>query len=515
MENVTATCQFCLQEATNRVFADDVTNTVKTFFPYKDISISRTASICQRCLGSIDAAYRFMATANENNSKILDATIENDDEVCQTCLTPVTNPNVFLYDHPENVAPCSVIQKMLRYCLISLDLGYRQTPIMCDVCWEVLKLSYGFLVRCSQVEKRISRFCSERKIPSVNVEDLKSLKEYGFTRDDYDTPRFDFCEFVSGRQIPRLDAIPDDIFSEIKIEMEERTVRAEIKIEIEDGLEGNEGNCDSAVTFVQVRENFTNDTIKTESAVDMCDGSRVQSLNGRGADEVCHNEGVEEGSSKKGTSSKTLAQLDKESKETLSCPFCLYVSKKRYTYNHHLTTHMTLEECAKKNMLFQCNECSYRSKRKYALAQHVRRMHKDPKDPCKTERDRRPKQEKSGDRRITGTSRKAKSGPSRIILKCSECPFETKSFSSLDQHSVVHKTTRAKKLYKCAVCGYQVKKKSGISRHVLTHSSFGELLKSEGLHRCDKCEYRTKRKDSLVQHMRRHKGVKIEGIKRK
>ncbi|KAJ8970076.1 hypothetical protein NQ317_008249 [Molorchus minor] len=103
-------CEFCLQTITDNVFYDNINTIVNLFFPHKN-NLSAGTSVCQSCLNNLESTYNFMTAVNGNNSKILDATIENDNEVCQTCLNPVDNPNIYLYDHVENIARLVLFQR--------------------------------------------------------------------------------------------------------------------------------------------------------------------------------------------------------------------------------------------------------------------------------------------------------------------------------------------------------------------------------------------------------------------
>lgn len=69
------------------------------------------------CLSSLKSTYNFTKCAKEINNKICNHTTEN---LCQTCLTPVDNATVYLFDHFDNAVPYYEIKEMLDYSSLEL-----------------------------------------------------------------------------------------------------------------------------------------------------------------------------------------------------------------------------------------------------------------------------------------------------------------------------------------------------------------------------------------------------------
>lgn len=187
---------------------------------------------------------------------------------------------------------------------------------------------------------------------------------------------------------------------------------------------------------------------------------------------------------------------------------------------------MNLNECVENNTLFQCHNCAYRAKRRYSLIRHLRTVHKPiyvskkcnyTTDMAESFRSHNEAEHNNGlisymcekCSYIAYSKTKLRQHVTmhdshNIVLKCSQCDFETKEMECLDKHRMCHRN-KVGKLYKCEVCSYQVKKKSNIDRHILTHLSGKQL--SSMLHSCQECRYKTKRKDSLAIHIQKQHRV--------
>merc|ERR1712129_280840 len=104
------------------------------------------------------------------------------------------------------------------------------------------------------------------------------------------------------------------------------------------------------------------------------------------------------------------------------------------------------------NLLFGCDQCSYKAKQKSNLRAH-RNIH-------------------------TGN-----------IYSCTKCPFETKWKESLERHLLMEAGVK----HACNECEYKAHDKRNIKKHILT--------KHEGFRfKCDQCDYTCKIHKSLVKH---------------
>jgi len=140
----------------------------------------------------------------------------------------------------------------------------------------------------------------------------------------------------------------------------------------------------------------------------------------------------------------------------------------------------------------QCNECEYKTNRKYAMKHHVQNRHQNharvryPCDQCG--------QTYSFLGSLKTHISSQHSGLNEVLnCKIEGCSFTCKRKQWMNVHEIGAHNLGSK--LNCDQCGYVTANKANFKNHLRTqHSDF--FLK------CDKCEYQCKRKDILKDHIR-------------
>ncbi|XP_030199294.1 zinc finger protein 142 [Gadus morhua] len=142
------------------------------------------------------------------------------------------------------------------------------------------------------------------------------------------------------------------------------------------------------------------------------------------------------------------------------------------TCQRRFNTKKSLETHQRSHLGHQCQLCSFASRTKQLLAQHLMEEHEED-------------EEEEGSR-------------AEKPLKCSHCEFSCRHQLVLEQHLRSHGGTR---LYKCTDCKYTTRNKQKITWHIRIHTG-------EKPYSCEQCSYTCSDPFRLKIHMRVHQPEK-------
>ncbi|CAG9814966.1 unnamed protein product [Phaedon cochleariae] len=148
-----------------------------------------------------------------------------------------------------------------------------------------------------------------------------------------------------------------------------------------------------------------------------------------------------------------------------ACPICPF----KTIYKHSIKKHSLVHKDPDEVKMFDCEKCSYRTKRPQDLRQHVKAIHEE----------------------ITE------------VFECGVCPYTTKNKNALRIHKRnLHGRPEDILMFECDSCPFRTKYKSSLLAHGQSfHKEHDEL----SILRCSKCSYSTRRKECLQKHQYVHK----------
>ncbi|CAG9825096.1 unnamed protein product [Phaedon cochleariae] len=184
--------------------------------------------------------------------------------------------------------------------------------------------------------------------------------------------------------------------------------------------------------------------------------------------------------------------------EKFECNTCDYQCQKRKRMKAHMLVHKGPSETT----MYPCSVCSFRTKYKHYLGQHMKTIHGPDADapkkyPCTKCSFRNNSRHRLRVHQLTHLDIADK-------FKCEHCDFESKIKYFVDRHLCSNKPVE-RPLYRCSLCSYTSKLKTGVYNHMTVHKKPSET----NMYECELCPYKSKWPHCLRNHLKTHKTEEV------
>ncbi|TRZ03724.1 hypothetical protein DNTS_009730 [Danionella cerebrum] len=186
----------------------------------------------------------------------------------------------------------------------------------------------------------------------------------------------------------------------------------------------------------------------------------------------------------------------------LSCTQCTFTCRNQATLKAHVRSNHSgtkmndpPDRPSKRLANHQCMVCSFSTKKRYLLVQHLLHEHEDG-----------PAEDKTLKCDICGFlcthqmvfDQHVRLHGGTCLFKCTECKFSTRNKQKITWHIRIH---TGEKPYRCEKCNYSCADPSRLKYHMRIHMDERKYL-------CPECGYKCKWVNQLKYHMTKHTGAK-------
>ncbi|XP_045472287.1 zinc finger X-chromosomal protein-like [Harmonia axyridis] len=176
-------------------------------------------------------------------------------------------------------------------------------------------------------------------------------------------------------------------------------------------------------------------------------------------------------------------------RDRYQCNLCSYSSKKLTNVSQHTEIHYKPEK-----MRFECENCDFSTTNQtlYKKHLHTHRSSRSTKCPVCL----------AVFQSMTARRNhllKYKNGPDPNKYQCPECSYRTIKFNNFKQHMVVHRNEYEIEMFQCTYCPFKSKRKTDLRQHIIVKHKTDEEVH---LFKCDFCSYESRRGNHLTSHMK-------------
>lgn len=165
------------------------------------------------------------------------------------------------------------------------------------------------------------------------------------------------------------------------------------------------------------------------------------------------------------------------------CDQCSYLGKNLRSLKRHKEKH--------KGILFECEDCEYKTSTRQLLASHVKGNHVDLHlkcTDCDYECPTYSRMKRHTEERHSDNS-----------FQCNDCDYKGRTKDNLYYHKVKEHTA-----YVCTICQKEESSRYMLNKHIATHAERGYIEEENSA--CNLCDFVGLNKRSLQYHQKKHKG---------
>lgn len=196
--------QFAREEETfNNSAVEDALNSLQEIISVNNQVITKTQTICESCVNSVQTTRDLISRIKITEQKIIETIKEKNIDktdinmlskevndlapemkqivtVCRLCLNIIPQIKLWLCKNDTNILHYEILQNMLEFCNVSVNLKLTEKPAMCLKCWEHLQVAYTLKKNYIEIDKHIRSY--SQKYPmrnrNINKDILIKIKQF-------------------------------------------------------------------------------------------------------------------------------------------------------------------------------------------------------------------------------------------------------------------------------------------------------------------------------------------------